>query len=865
MSPGDKRGDARRTLNAAATLIGDGEFQRARALLEPLLGQSQLLPRAWSLVVRCDKELGDRASHESHLREWARRSPPADRIQPQRLLAALLAEGAQSVDAEDDVVRLLVAAIRRDAAEVVAIAQRLPGSVALPADLELDIAGAANRVGRYDIAKDAMKRFESASEPTTRSLRLKAETLFQMGRFEDAQGIFEALLGDKQEDYLYDRLHVCLVKRDSDPARRRALVERWSAAFPDSSKALKGRFDVAAAERDALTVLATFKTMEERGTVSAREYSLVAEVAADHPTEALRLLERGIQRFPSVRFLREQTASAQFQEGQFEAARRSLAEFHGVEEEGVAHQLLFGRQASTTRYLIPEIMSSPIVQPGAQLDPGRTFACLADILLATVRILKRRMAVQGRETPGLYPFGAANAREASEQADQLAAAARILAEMAVRLQRNELSLAALADAAHEGGDDGVAAAVRQEISEQGAVVDPGHWTKLATSLLRMGRIDGALEAARKASSPTPLAYAPFRPYGVWADDRAFDAAPAPIRRLPLTAYIDRDAHRVDVEVTSPVVAGRVVEDATLVLGTTLLNKRGEVLLQEARDLKFPDERFVAAAGFDGAIIKSFAPKGQITNGFVLGGSRTHYLNYFHGLIQNIGRIPEFQRSGALEGRKVLLPSGTPSWFRGVLSFFGIGEDAVVAVDENAINLRDCFIANPPQLVDIPAEETLKTFRDAVFGRLPRTSEPTERIFLTRFAAKNYRRLLINVHELADIAVRAGLTLVDPSTMAFEEQIALFSRARLICGPSGAAFANCIFAPRGTAVVCLAARESGLNHIAAFSSALGQDFRWCLGRAVPEGRASRRFPQVPYAVEAGSFRKALADAMDDERS
>jgi capsular polysaccharide biosynthesis protein len=73
------------------------------------------------------------------------------------------------------------------------------------------------------------------------------------------------------------------------------------------------------------------------------------------------------------------------------------------------------------------------------------------------------------------------------------------------------------------------------------------------------------------------------------------------------------------------------------------------------------------------------------------------------------------------------------------------------------------------------------------------------VFLRRTSS---RRGLINQPELAEIACRLGLELVDPSGLSWKQQIELFSSSSLVVGASGAVMANYLLMVPGSRVLAL---------------------------------------------------------------
>jgi capsular polysaccharide biosynthesis protein len=82
--------------------------------------------------------------------------------------------------------------------------------------------------------------------------------------------------------------------------------------------------------------------------------------------------------------------------------------------------------------------------------------------------------------------------------------------------------------------------------------------------------------------------------------------------------------------------------------------------------------------------------------------------------------------------------------------------------------------------------------------------PHRKLYLSRSATS--RRRIQNEAEVLEVLTPVGFECVRPETLSVREQIALFSQASHIVGPSGAAMTNMLFAPAGAHVVVLLTRH-----------------------------------------------------------
>lgn len=103
-----------------------------------------------------------------------------------------------------------------------------------------------------------------------------------------------------------------------------------------------------------------------------------------------------------------------------------------------------------------------------------------------------------------------------------------------------------------------------------------------------------------------------------------------------------------------------------------------------------------------------------------------------------------------------------------------------------------------------------------------------RLYISR--AKAAIRRLRNEGELLDALSPFGFTVVDPGNFSLKEQVALFSRARIVVAPHGAALTNLLFGSPGLRLVEIFSRDglhtSSFRHLCqhlggAYSVVLGQ--------------------------------------------
>ena len=117
------------------------------------------------------------------------------------------------------------------------------------------------------------------------------------------------------------------------------------------------------------------------------------------------------------------------------------------------------------------------------------------------------------------------------------------------------------------------------------------------------------------------------------------------------------------------------------------------------------------------------------------------------------------------------------------------------------------VARPLSQIHLLHKEGMESYRQVFLDRFGDQPSPWgEKIFITRTGT----RRVYNQDEIGAVAKEFGFTAVAPEKLSLAEQVALFSRATHIIGPSGAGFGGMLFARPGTQVLCW--QDSRLTHM-----------------------------------------------------
>lgn len=84
-------------------------------------------------------------------------------------------------------------------------------------------------------------------------------------------------------------------------------------------------------------------------------------------------------------------------------------------------------------------------------------------------------------------------------------------------------------------------------------------------------------------------------------------------------------------------------------------------------------------------------------------------------------------------------------------------------------------------------------------------------------SQSYKRFIVNESAVVDALTACGFQTVFPEDLTWPEQIALFSRAKIVIGESGSGLHNTLFSPLGTSVLCIQPN----NHVQATLAQVAQ--------------------------------------------
>ena len=223
-------------------------------------------------------------------------------------------------------------------------------------------------------------------------------------------------------------------------------------------------------------------------------------------------------------------------------------------------------------------------------------------------------------------------------------------------------------------------------------------------------------------------------------------------------------------------------------GAVLKSSVGEALFLTA-DLSGLPGVTLAEHGLELRVVRPIPHKKAATV-FVAWGGR---FNYGHFLLDCLPALCAADVDGRLDHFKPLAPR-LQDWHRTLIRLT-LGQRArlVVELDTPWVSVSDVIFASPmDHFLHAPADP-LKNVRANILRNLPdHNCNGPERIYLSR--SQDEKRPMVNEAILEAALVERGFAIVHLSAMPVEDQIILLRGVKIVVGPTGAGFANCLFSP-----------------------------------------------------------------------
>ncbi len=249
------------------------------------------------------------------------------------------------------------------------------------------------------------------------------------------------------------------------------------------------------------------------------------------------------------------------------------------------------------------------------------------------------------------------------------------------------------------------------------------------------------------------------------------------------------------------------------------------------------------------------------------------MNFYHMLMEALPRIDLVLRAGWRweDFDHVLLPAFSTPTIERLLLETGLPREKVLALAPHTWDyLRTdelvcttfpgaCAAVSPPSV-----DYLRRLYASATMNvRLPASAQPARRVFIRR---RSNIRPLRNEHDLAELAVQHGFTVIDPSEIPNPEDV--FAAADVIVGAHGAALANLVFCKPGTHVLELLPSAQAFPHYFTLAVVGGLSYGCLIGPSdvehEPHHPLQPRNSPHPFTIDPTAFVEALGSMRDVAR-
>lgn len=277
----------------------------------------------------------------------------------------------------------------------------------------------------------------------------------------------------------------------------------------------------------------------------------------------------------------------------------------------------------------------------------------------------------------------------------------------------------------------------------------------------------------------------------------------------------------------------VPADFTSIVSDTLLCPNNEVVLTESNKIIRESSTAKRIKYFNTRPF--FSPEQEALKGHgILLRSRFH--NYYHLLIDALPRLLALTRTPfhEIESIKLLCPGGLTHTEKFFIEKLGLRNVVPISLKKGNFLYRVENLIFTPLKTEIGAGYLPSFYRKELQRRIrpSRRSTPHRRIFISREKAR--RRKLVNRDHLMEALSSLGFVKFVVEDLSHQEQINLFSSARVVIGAHGAGLTNLIFARQAKVVELFPYSWMPYPHYYYLCKSLEHPYRPVWGRSKEKG-------------------------------
>jgi hypothetical protein len=206
-----------------------------------------------------------------------------------------------------------------------------------------------------------------------------------------------------------------------------------------------------------------------------------------------------------------------------------------------------------------------------------------------------------------------------------------------------------------------------------------------------------------------------------------------------------------------------------------------------------------------------------------------HFNYHHWILDCIPRLRFILESDEFNDCLIVVPQEMNQFQKDTLEILGIEKERLFYFDGEASTIQKLYF---PVISGFSHEET-SWVRDLFLKRL-NLFPKAEKLYYVSRADATIRRL-INENEVIDFLKAKGFEILTLTGMPLQEQIEIFSRAKIVIGPHGAGLTNVIFSAKENILVELMPNDEVNQCYWVLANSLKQKYTYVVGENTFEER------------------------------
>jgi len=290
-----------------------------------------------------------------------------------------------------------------------------------------------------------------------------------------------------------------------------------------------------------------------------------------------------------------------------------------------------------------------------------------------------------------------------------------------------------------------------------------------------------------------------------------------------------------------------LRDVNVVHGHYLIQSPGQPLADTFNfDVSAVDRPVIAAIGAQirRGEVQRVAPTGlPVVHIF-----KDIYHNFGHCLAEVLPKLMHLRAMG-LHRFTLLFPWASLmhlAMVQHAAAVLGLSFDHVVCYNNQVHQVDEVLWVGPVAKHDFRKSQTFRELAQALTAAVPPGDGP-RRVYVAR--PPGSARPILQAPALEALARDRGYAVVEPSTLSFADQIALFHRADHVLGPMGAALTNTVFMRPGTRVSMLTTRRID-PFFFDIARLIGLDFDWVFTQ--PAEAWTNLMQTEPWDVDPARF-------------